>query len=145
MNLGYLYQYSKDFDNAKLYMKQGMDLLSQSGILTNDMIFMARNYARLLAETGEANNAIKALKNCAAFVKSQNTDMCTDYVDLVFDIAAISLQIGNTDTAKAYFDEAFMIYRKILPQADLSEKAELAAEYLKRVGIATTPDFLALK
>ena len=145
MNLGYLYQYSKDFDNAKLYMKQGMDLLSQSGIQTNDIIIMVRNYARLLAETGEPNNAIKALKNCAALVKLQNTDMCSDYADLVFNIAAISLQIGNTDTAKAHFEEAFMIYRKILPQADLSEKSELAAEYLKRVGITSTPDYLLLK
>ena len=145
MNLGYLYQYSKDFDNAKLYMKQGMELLSQSGILTNDIILMARNYARLLAGTGETNNAITALKKCAELVKSQNTNMCTDYADIVFDIAAISLQIGNINTAKAHFEEAFTIYREILPQADLSEKAELAAEYLKRVGIANTPDYLLLK
>lgn len=145
MNLGYLYQYSKDFDNAKLYMKQGMDLLSQFGVITNDVIIMTRNYARLLAETGEANNAIRALNKCAALVKLQNTDMCTDYADLVFDIAAISLQIGNVDTAKAYFEESFMIYRKILPQADLAEKAELAAKYLKRVGITTAHGFLALQ
>ena len=145
MNLGYLYQYSKDFGNAKLYMKQGMELLSQSGILTNDVILMARNYARLLAGTGETNNAIMALKKCAELVKSQNTNMCTDYADIVFDIAAISLQIGNINTAKAHFEEAFTIYREILPQANLSEKAELAAEYLKRVGIANTPDFLALE
>lgn len=145
MNLGYLYQHSKDFDNAKLYMKQGMDLLSQSGVLTNDVILMAKNYARLLAGTGEPNNSIKALKKCAELVKSQNTNMCTDYADIIIDIAAISLQIGNTDTAKAHFEEAFMIYRKILPQADLSEKSELAAEYLKRVGIASTPDYLLLK
>ncbi|MFA5659357.1 MAG: tetratricopeptide repeat protein [Oscillospiraceae bacterium] len=145
MNLGYLYQYSKDFDNAKLYMKQGMDFLSQSGIQTNDIIIMVRNYARLLAGTGEPNNALKSLKKCATLVKLQNTNMCTDYADIVFDIAAISLQIGNADTAKKCFSEAFGIYTKILPQADLSEKAELAAEYLRRVEIANISDFLALE
>ena len=93
---------------------------------------------------GEPYKAVEAMKKCAALVKSENTDKCTDYADLIFDIAAISLQIGNTDTAKTYFIKAFNIYREILPQADLTEKTELAAEYLKRVGLSSTPDFLAL-
>lgn len=128
MNLGYLYQYSKDIDSAKLFMKQGMELLSQSGIITNDIIIMVHNYACLLAETGEPQNALNALSRCAELVKAVNTEKSTDYADLVFDIAAINLQIGNVDTAKRYFIEAFRIYKAILPKEDLSKKLELTAK-----------------
>ncbi len=144
MNLGYLYHYSGDFDNAKIFMEEAMQLLSQANSITHDVIVMVRNYARLIAGMGEPHNAVEAMKKCAALVKSENTDKCTDYADFIFDIAAISLQIGNTDTAKTYFIKAFNIYGEILPQADLTEKAELAAEYLKRVGIANTDNFLML-
>ena len=144
MNLGFLYHYSGDYDNAKMYMEKGMQLLSQANVITNDVIVMVRNYARLIATMGEPYKAIEAMKKCAALVKSENTDKCTDYADLIFDVAAISLQIRNTDTAKTYFIKAFNIYREILPQADLTEKTELAAEYLKRVGIANTDNFLTL-
>ncbi len=143
MNLGFLYQQSKDYINAQSYMKRAIDLLSQSKIHNNDIAIMIRNYARLLSNIGEPYKAIEAMKKCAVLVKSENTDKCTDYADLIFDIAAISLQIGNTDVAKTYFIKAFNIYREILPQADLTEKTELAAEYLKRAGISSTPDFLA--
>ena len=144
MNLGYLYHYSGDFDNAKIFMEKAMQLLSQANTITHYVIVMVRNYARLIAGMGEPHNAVEAMKKCAVLVKSENTDKCTDYADLIFDIAAISLQIGNTDTAKTYFTKAFNIYREILPQADLTEKAELAAEYLKRVGITNTDSFLML-
>lgn len=143
MNLGYLYHYSGDFDNAKIFMEKAMRLLSLSNVITNDIVIMVRNYARLIAGMGEPHNAVEAMKKCAILVKSENTDKCTDYADLIFDIAAISLQVGNTDAAKLYFIKAFDIYREILPQADLTEKAELAAEYLKRVGI-TNYNFLML-
>ncbi|MBP1549128.1 MAG: ATP-binding protein [Oscillospiraceae bacterium] len=144
MNLGFLYHYSGDYDNAKIFIEKAMQLLSQANTINNDVIVMSRNYARLIAAMGEPYKAIEAMKKCAALVKSENTDKCTDYADLIFDVAAISLQIGNTDTAKTYFIKAFNIYREILPQADLTEKAELAADYLKRVGIANTDNFLTL-
>lgn len=144
MNLGYLYHYSGDYDNAKIFMEKAMQLLSQANTITHDVIVMVRNYARLIATMGEPYKSIEAMKKCAVLVKSENTDKCTDYADLIFDIAAISLQIGNKDVAKTYFIKAFNIYRVILPQADLTEKAELAAEYLKRAGLSSTPDFLAL-
>ncbi len=144
MNLGYLYHYNSDFENAKIFMEKAMQLLSQANTINHDIIAMIRNYARLIAAMGEPYKAIEAMKKCVMLVKSENTDKCTDYADLIFDIAAISLQIGNTDTAKTYFIKAFNIYREILPQADLTEKTELAAEYLKRVGIADTDNFLML-
>lgn len=144
MNLGFLYHYSGDYDNAKIFMEKAMQLLSQANTINHDIIAMIRNYARLIAAMGEPYKAVEAMKKCAALVKSENTDKCTDYADLIFDVAAINLQIGNTDTAKTYFIKAFNIYREILPQADLTKKTDLAAEYLKRVGLSSTPDFLAL-
>lgn len=91
MNLGFLYHYSGDYDNAKMYMEKGMQLLSQANVITNDVIVMVRNYARLIATMSEPYKAIEAMKKCAALVKSENTDKCTDYADLIFDVAAISL------------------------------------------------------
>lgn len=144
MNLGYLYHYNSDFENAKIFMEKAMQLLSQANTINHDIIAMIRNYARLIAAMGEPYKAVEAMKKCAALVKSENTDKCTDYADLIFDAAAISLQIGNMDVAKTYFIKAFNIYKEILPQADLTEKTELAAEYLRRVGIADTDNFLTL-
>jgi len=145
MNLGYLYQYSKDFDNAKLYMKQGIELLSQSSVITNDIIIMVHNYARLLAETGEPQNALKALSRCAELVKVVNTEKSTNYADLIFDMAVINIQIGNANNAKIYFTEALGIYKAILQHEDLAEKVELTAKYLNHARIASVSDYLSLK
>lgn len=144
MNLGYCYHLNSNTDLAKQSMETAIAYMWEHNELNNDVIIMIHNYANLMSDLGEPIKAVRAMKKCAALVKSENTDKCTDYADLIFDIAAISLQIGNTDTAKTYFIKSFNIYREILPQADLTEKTELAAEYLKRAGISSTPDFLAL-
>lgn len=144
MNIGLLYQYDKQLELAKDYMEQGMALLQNSGIISNDFIIMAHNYARLLAETGEPHKAVEALKKCAGLVKLVNTDMCTDYADMVFDIGAILSKVENIHATEPYFAEAFRVYRAILPEDVLRDKCEIALNYFKSARVTTIPDYLSL-
>ena len=105
---------------------------------------MSRNYARLLAETGEARRAITALQKCADFVKATNSETTSDYADLLFDIAGITSQLSGIQAAEQYFIRAFRIYRDVLPDDDLREKAALAVKYFNRAGITNLPSYLAL-
>ena len=145
MNLGYLYQANSQLALAKQSMEKAMQILAEVNSPTHDLIIMSRNYARLLAETGEAKRAISALQKCADFVKATHSETTSDYADILFDIAAITLQLSGIPTAEQYFINAFKIYREVLTPDDLREKAELAAKYLGRAGITQTPRFLVLE
>ena len=145
MNLGYLYQANSQLALAKQSMESAMQILAEMNCPTHDVIIMSRNYARLLAETGEAHRAITALQRCAELVKATNSELTSDYADILFDIAAITLQLSGIPTAEPYFIKAFKIYREVLFDDDLREKAELAAKYFKRAGITGVPNYLALK
>ena len=144
MNIGVLYRHNNQPEPAKESMEQGMALLQNSGIISNDFIIMAHNYARLLAETGEPKRAVEALQKCADLIKSVNTDMCTDYADTVFDIGAILSQSANEQAAEPYFAEAFRVYRAILPEDVLREKCEIALKYFKSAKAVKIPDYLSL-
>ena len=145
MNLGYLYQADGKTDLAKPSMETAMQIIVEVNAPTHDFIIMSRNYARLLAETGEARRAISALQKCADFVKATNSEMTSDYADLLFDIAGITSQIDGILSAEHYFIKALKIYREILPDDDLREKAALAVKYFERAGVTKLPNFLALE
>ena len=144
MNLGYLYQANSQLALAKQSMEKAMQIIAEVNQPTHDVIIMSRNYARLLAETGEVKRAITALQKCAELVKATNSELTSDYADILFDIAAITLQLSGIPTAEPYFIKAFKIYREVLTPEDLCEKAELAAKYLGRAGITQTPKYLVL-
>lgn len=145
MNLGYLYQADGKTNFAKQNMEKAMQILADVNEPTHDIIIMSRNYARLLAETGEVKRAISALQKCADLVKTTNSELTSDYADILFDIAAITLQLSNIQAAEQFFIKAFKIYREVLTPDDLREKAELAAKYLGRAGITQMPKYLALE
>lgn len=145
MNLGYLYQANSQLDLAKQSMENAMQILEEVNCPTHDVIIMLRNYARLLAETGELKRAISALQKCAELVKATNSELTSDYADILFDIAALILQLSGIPTAESYFIKAFKIYREVLTGDDLREKSELAAKYLGRAGSTQTPRFLVLE
>lgn len=144
MNIGVLYQYNNQPEHAKKNMEQGMSLLQSSGIVSHDIIIMARNYARLLAEIGEPRRAVEALKKSAVLVRSANTDMCTDYADMIFDIGAILSKIENIYSAEPYFAKAFRVYRTVLSENALRDKCEEALNYFKSAHATKIPDYLAL-
>ena len=145
MNLGYLYQANSQLDLAKQSMESAMQILAEVNCPAHDLIIMSHNYARLLAETGEVKRAISALQKCTDFVKATHSETTSDYADILFDIAAITLQLSGIPTAEPYFIKAFKIYREVLSDDDLREKAELAAKYLGRAGITQMPKFLELE
>lgn len=145
MNLGYLYQAVGKTDLAKPSMEKAMQIIAEVNAPTHDFIIMSRNYARLLAETGEARLAITALQKCADFVKATNSEMTSDYADLLFDIAGITSQISGIQAAEPYFIWAFKIYRNILSDDDLLEKAALAIKYFECAGVTKLPNYLALE
>ncbi len=145
MNLGYLYQANSQLALAKQSMEKAMQIIAEVNQPTHDVIIMSRNYARLLAETGDVKRAITALQKCAELVKATNSELTSDYADILFDIAVITLQLSGIQTAEPYFIKAFKIYREVLSDDDLREKAELAAKYLGRAGITQMPKYLALE
>ena len=145
MNLGYLYQAVGKTDLAKPSMEKAMQIIAEVNAPTHDFIIMSRNYARLLAETGEARRAITALQKCADFVKATNSETTSDYADLLFDIAGITSQIDGIQAAEHFFIKAFKIYRAVLPDDDLREKAVLAIKYFQRAGVTKLPNYLALE
>lgn len=144
MNLGYLYQADGKPDLAKPSMEKAMQIFAEINQPSHDLIIMTRNYSRLLAETGEARRALAALQKCADFVKASNSEMTSDYADILFDIAGITSQLSGIQAAEPYFVRAFKIYRDILPDDDLREKAALAVRYFERAGVRTLPLYLAL-
>lgn len=143
MNLGYLYQANGKTDLAKPSMEKAMQILTEINQPSHDFIIMTRNYSRLLAETGEARRALSALQKCADFVKATNSELTSDYADILFDIAGITSQLSGIQTAEPYFIKAFKIYREILPDDDLREKAALAVRYFERAGVKSIPNYLA--
>ena len=145
MNLGYLYQADGKTNLAKPSMEKAMQIIAEVNAPTHDVIIMSRNYARLLAETGEARRAITALQKCADFVKVTNSETTSDYADLLFDIAGITSQIDGILSAEHFFIKAFKIYREILPDDDLREKAALAVKYFERAGVTKLPNYLELE
>lgn len=145
MNLGYLYQADGQFEPAKSSMEKAMQIIAELNEPSHDVVIMSRNYARLLAETGEARRAVTALQKCAELIKSVSSEQSSDYADVVFDIAAIRLQLGDVQDANSQFSRAFKVYRKVLLDDDIREKAALAVKYFERAGISKLPDYLSLE
>ena len=77
-------------------------------------------------------------------VKEGMTDMCVEYADIVFDISVIYLQISDNSKSEQSLDEAFRVYRTILPEDVLRDKCEIALNYFKSAGGVKLPDYLSL-
>lgn len=142
-NLGYYFHQLGNLNSAKNYLEQGIDYLEKYGQVNHDFITFAHNYANLISDCGEPVKAIRALKKCAEMVKTGITDLCEEYADIVFDIGVIYLQIGDSSKAEQNFDEAFRVYRAILPEEGLRDKCENALQFFKNTN-AKIPDCLAL-
>ncbi|SDB03616.1 hypothetical protein SAMN02910317_00081 [Ruminococcaceae bacterium FB2012] len=145
MNLGYLYQADGQSESAKQSMENAMLIIAELNEPSHDVIIMSRNYARLLAEIGEARRAVTALQKCSELIKSVSSEQSSDYADVFFDIAVIRLQLGDVQDANSHFVRAFKVYRKVLSDDDLREKAALAVKYFERAGISKLPDYLSLE
>ena len=134
MNLGYYFHMDGNLDSAKLFMEKGMAYMSEHNEPNNDIIIMLHNYANLMSDCGEPLKAVRAMKKCAGMIKEANTDMCSDYADLYFDIGVIYLQVHEKSKAEDSFKEAFRVYKSIYDEDDSSyiAKRDEIVSYLKQ-------------
>lgn len=130
-NLGYYFHQLGSLNDAKIYLEQGFEYLEKYGKLNHDFIAFTHNYANLISDCGEPVKAIRALKKCAEMVKSGIGDWCIEHADLIFDVAIIYYQIGDSSKARQNLTEAFRVYRAILPEYSLREKCENARSFFK--------------
>ena len=135
MNLGYYFHMDGNLDSAKLFMEKGMADMSEHNELNNDIIIMLHNYANLMSDCGEPMKAVRAMKKCAGMIKEANTDMCSDYADLYFDIGVIYLQVNEKSKAEDSFKEAFRVYNNIYTNNDeiYLEKYNQISKYLPHI------------
>ncbi len=135
-NTGGMYHSVGQVDKAKHYMERAYMILSDNDLeYTNDSVIQICNYANLLANTGEPQKAIRALKACAQAVKKYNSDTRSDYANLLWDIGGIYMQLYDRENALVYFKGAMKIYTELwqnepeLLQAKLIELQNMAAVY----------------
>ena len=117
-------------------MERAYMILSDNDLeYTNDSVIQICNCANLLANTGEPQKAIRALKACAQAVKKYNSDTSSDYANLLWDIGGIYMQLYDRENALVYFKGAMKIYTELwqnepeLLQAKLMELQNMAAVY----------------
>lgn len=137
MNLGYYFHMDGNLDAAKLFMEKGMAYMSEHNELNNDIIIMLHNYANLMSDCGEPLKAVRAMKKCAGMIKEANTDMCSDYADLYFDIGVIYLQVNEKSKAEDSFKEAFRVYSSIYTDTDEAylERYNQISKYLPHFNV----------
>lgn len=138
-NLGSLYRLSGQPELAKEHMEQGISILEQYGLsYTNDIVPQICNYAVLLTEMGNPDNALSALRKLSRTVKKYNSDVCIDYAQILEAMGGIFLFTGEFKQATAHFKKATHIYE--ITWADEPElieaKYQEIAELYPQAGIA---------
>lgn len=135
-NIGGLYHSANQLDKAKFYIGKGYATLLENGLqYTNDGVIQICNYANLVANMGEPQKAIQALKRCADAVKEYNSDNSSDYANLLWDMGCIYFQIYDKDNAVVNLKKALKIYSELwanepeLLQPRLDELKSMAVTY----------------
>lgn len=83
-NLGNRYKEQKQFDKAREHMETGMRLLEQyQDMYTHDTVVISLNYASLLADLQEYNEALRATERIEALIRSYQTEPGFDYAKLL--------------------------------------------------------------
>ena len=138
-NLGSLYRLNAQPELAREHMEQGISILEQYGLCyTNDVVPQTCNYAVLLTEMGEPENALSALRKLSKTVKKYNSDICIDYAQILEAMGGIFLLTGEFKQATTHFKKATHIYE--IAWADEPElieaKYQEIAELYPQTGIA---------
>ena len=138
-NLGALYREVGQTTFAKKYMETGITILEQYNLIyMNDSIAQICNYSILLAETGEAERGLTALRKLARIVKNCNTEFSSDYAAIQESMANICLVQGNISEATSHFKKAIQIYEIVWEnEPELIETKRLEIQQLyPQAGIA---------
>lgn len=138
-NLGSLYRLNAQPELAREHMEQGISILEQYGLCyTNDVVPQTCNYAVLLTEMGEPENALSALRKLSKTVKKYNSDICIDYAQILEAMGGIFLLTGEFKQATTHFKKATHIYEIAWAnEPELIEaKYQEIAELYPQTGIA---------
>lgn len=146
MNLGYNYHLAGQLEPAREYMERAIKLMSDYGKPNNDMLIIYHNYANLMDDCGESMKAIRAMKQCAEFIKDANGES-EDYADFRLDMGKMYLKIGNVQNAKDNFSAAFNIYASLFgTDSEMFEgKIKELVQFADSCGIPFNKSYIALK
>ena len=132
-NLGYLYLKVNKLRLAKQHMEHGMVLLKEYGLTyTHDTIQQVCNYAVLLTDIGEADEAMSALRKLLDIVRTYNTDHCSDYAIVLETMGGIHLAKTEVREATDCFKQAVAVYELVWeeePELIEAKRQELRALY----------------
>lgn len=147
-NLGGLYRMNGQTELAKEHMEKGILLLEQYQLLyTNDSVPQINNYAALLTEMQEPEQAISALQKLAQIIKDYNSDHCLDYAQVQESMGNICLITANISQAKNHFKKAMKVYEDVWTDEPelIEEKYQEIQELYPQVGIALAKGILTFQ
>lgn len=138
-NLGGLYKKAGKRDLAQQAMEQGLRILEQYDLLYyHDSIAQTANYAVLLAEMGQPEKGLSALKKLSRMIRDLNSDQTMDYATVQEAIGGICLATGDIRQATTHFKKALAIYEAVHngePDMIETKKQEILQAYTQ-TGIA---------
>ena len=131
-NLGALYHKAGCTDLAKLYMEQGVQLLEEYNLTGyHDSVTQICNYAALITDLGEPQQAYSALLKLARTVKELNSDQCLDYGLIQQVMGSICVVKGDAAQAQLHHQRAMAIFEVVF-----EDEPTLLEEKRKEIGQA---------
>lgn len=114
-NLGTFYSNERQFELAKQHLEQGL-LLMKNHPLSNchDKIAQVHNYATLLANTGQLQQAHSVFLRLEDFVKTHVGEMSLDYGTIQEALGGISLVLRRPNEAYSHYKKAMAVYNLLL-------------------------------
>ena len=132
-NLGGMYRMNGKLDLAKENMEQAIEIIDEYGLAYyHDSIVQITNYAVLLADMGQPNVGLSALRKLCRVIREYNSDTGLDYASVQEAMGNISLTMGEISQATSHFQKAMEIYETVFefePDMVEAKKQELLGTY----------------
>lgn len=132
-NLGGMYRMNGKLDLAKENMEQAIKIIDEYGLAYyHDSIVQITNYAVLLADMGQPNVGLSALRKLCRVIREYNSDTGLDYASVQEAMGNISLTMGEISQATSHFQKAMEIYETVFefePDMVEAKKQELLGTY----------------
>ena len=113
-------------------------------LYTNDSIPQVCNYATLLADLGEPEQGLSALKKLARIVKEHNSECCSDYAIILESMGTILLMLGKISEGTEYLKQEMQLYTELWKDTPekLETKYQEIANLYPQVGLEIAQRFL---
>lgn len=98
----------------------------------HDSVVQITNYAVLLADMGQPDAGISALRKLCRVIREYNSDMGLDYASVQEAMGGICLTMGEVQQATSYFQKAVETYETVFefePDMIEAKKQELLGTY----------------